>query len=198
MNIDTETLLNPSKVWSRSEVLSKPCPVPKSPGVYACYFREVPPQLSFHRCIQKFGLTLLYIGISPSAPPRNKKPPSKQTLYDRIRNHFNGNAEGSTLRKTLGCLLSEELNIQLRRVGNGKRMTFWAGEDKLDEWMGKKAFVTWLVIEKPWILEERLISELMLPLNLDKNKSNPNHDMVSKIRSDAKALALKLSIIEGY
>jgi len=41
-----------------------------------------------------------------------------------MRDHFTGNAEGSTLRLTLGCLLSETLNIKLRRVGRGKRHTF--------------------------------------------------------------------------
>jgi hypothetical protein len=41
-----------------------------------------------------------------------------------IKDHYTGNAEGSTLRKTLGCLLADELGIQLRRVGSGKGMTF--------------------------------------------------------------------------
>ena len=35
-------LLSPRKVWSRAEVLASPCPVPRSAGVYAWYFREVP------------------------------------------------------------------------------------------------------------------------------------------------------------
>jgi hypothetical protein len=30
---------------------------------------------------------------------------------------YAGNAGGSTLRKTLGCLLAGQLGIQLRRVG---------------------------------------------------------------------------------
>jgi hypothetical protein len=34
-----------------------------------------------------------------------------------IRYHYTGNASGSTLRLTLGCLLAERLGIQLRRVG---------------------------------------------------------------------------------
>ena len=48
-------------------------------------------------------------------------------MRERIRYHYQGNAEGSTLRLTLGCLLSEELDIELRRVGSGKRMTFAEG-----------------------------------------------------------------------
>ena len=52
---------------------------------------------------------------------------SQQTLRQRLRTHYAGNAEGSTLRKTLGCLLAEELGIQLRRVGSGNRKTFVGG-----------------------------------------------------------------------
>ncbi len=45
--------------------------------------------------------------------------------------HYAGNAEGSTLRKTLGCLLADELGIELRRVGSGTRKTFVDGEHRL-------------------------------------------------------------------
>jgi hypothetical protein len=34
-----EDLLRPQRLWTRSEVLSRPSPVPKAPGVYAWYFR---------------------------------------------------------------------------------------------------------------------------------------------------------------
>ena len=61
----------------------------------------------------------------------NGRSPSRQTLQDRVRYHYGGNAEGSTLRKTLGILLADELGIELRRVGSGKRMTFVDGELKL-------------------------------------------------------------------
>jgi len=44
---------------------------------------------------------------------------------------------------TLGCLLSEELDIELRRVGSGKRMTFAEGEGVLSQWMADNAFVCW-------------------------------------------------------
>jgi GIY-YIG catalytic domain len=70
-----------------------------------------------------------------------------------------GNAEGSTLRRTPGCLLSAQLSIQLRRVGSGVRYTFTnPGEQLLDQWMGGHAFVTWVEIDAPWQLEEHLLS----------------------------------------
>jgi hypothetical protein len=71
---------------------------------------------------------MLYVGISPKASPKNGKPPSRQTLRSRVRYHYCGNAEGSTLRLTLGCLLAEKLCMDLRRVGSGKRRTFFHGE----------------------------------------------------------------------
>ena len=80
-----------------------------------------------------------------------------------------GNAEGSTLRKTLGCLLSDELGIQLRRVGSGRRRTFAEGEQGLSAWMADNAFVSWVVREHPWELEDNLIASLDLPLNLEGN-----------------------------
>jgi hypothetical protein len=35
-------------------------------------------------------------------------------LRQRLQTQYAGNAEGSTLRKTLGCLLADELGIELR------------------------------------------------------------------------------------
>jgi hypothetical protein len=91
-------LLLPSKLWSRAEVLSSACPVPKTAGVYAWYFEKTPPYAPTAGCLTIDGLTLLYIGISPKAPPINGKPASRQTLRSRLRYHMCGNAEGSTLR----------------------------------------------------------------------------------------------------
>jgi hypothetical protein len=51
------------------------------------------------------GLSLLYVGISPKRPSAVGSP-SRQTLRSRLRYHFQGNAEGSTPRLSLGCLFS--------------------------------------------------------------------------------------------
>jgi hypothetical protein len=140
-------------------------------------------------------LRLLYIGISPSAPPKNGKAPSSQSLQHRIQFHFSGNAEGSTLRLTLGCLLAKKLGIALRRVGSGKRMTFSSGETRLSEWMETNARVVWHVCEEPWKREEELISTLDLPLNLDQNSRHGFHPELSQIRREAKAAARALPIL---
>ena len=100
--------------------------------------------------------TLLYIGISPD---KKNKPQSRQHLKKRVTNHYKGNAEGSTLRRSLGILLTQESNYPLRRVGSGKRMTLTHnGEQWLDDWMDKNAFVFWVEHQSPWELEEELLN----------------------------------------
>jgi hypothetical protein len=87
----TGELLAPGRVWSRSEMLSRNSPVPKLPGVYAWYFRELPPEVSETGCVIHNGLTLLYVGISPTKR-RDALPHSRQSLSTIIRYHFQGNA----------------------------------------------------------------------------------------------------------
>ena len=188
--VQRKSLLHPDRVWSREEILVRDCPVPRVPGVYAWFFKQVPPGVPTDGCIRQRGLWLLYVGISPTAPPKNGRQPSRQTLRSRLRYHFRGNAEGSTLRLTLGCLLQEILGIQLRRVGSGKRMTFTAlGENNLSTWMSENAYVNWVVFDEPWKLEERLIRSLSLPLNLRDNGTHPFHPVLSEIRRAAKERA---------
>ncbi|CRI66925.1 conserved exported hypothetical protein [Thiocapsa sp. KS1] len=172
-------LLAPACLWSSAEVLASPSPVPREPGVYAWYFRHIPPGVPTADCHRYEDFTLLYIGIAPKAPPMNGARPSTQRLVDRVRYHYRGNAEGSTLRLTLGCLLSETLDIELRRVGSGKRMTFAEGEGVLSGWMADNAFVTWVVDPAPWVLEEKLISGLSLPLNVDMNRGHALNSLTS-------------------
>ena len=188
-------ILTPDKLWTRAEVLSKPCPVPEEGGVYGWYFDAVPPGIvaANHHIVEK--ASLIYVGISPKAPPKNGARPSKQTMRERIRYHYQGNAEGSTLRLTLGCLLSEELDIELRRVGSGKRMTFAEGEGILSQWMADNAFVCWQQDDAPWLRERELIEELPLPLNLDGNKSNPFAATVSGVRHSAREVARQLPVV---
>lgn len=106
-----------------------------------------------------------------------------------------GNAEGSTLRLTLGCLLADVLAIELRRVGSGKRLTFSAGEEQLSNWMAENARVVWNVCEEPWKLEQELIKSVCLPLNLDQNGAHEFFPKLSALRREAKQRARMLSIL---
>lgn len=121
---------------------------------------------------------MLHARISPRQPPRNGSPSSQQTLRQRLRTHYAGNAEGSTLRKTVGYLLAGELDIQLRRVGSGTRKTFVEGKRALSAWMAANAFVSWVIRERPWELEDDLITAVDLSLNLEGNSRNRSHQVL--------------------
>ena len=120
---------------------------------------------------------------------------SRSTLHQRVRYHYRGNAEGSTLRLTLGCLLGEALGIQLRRVGSGARRTFSDGEHVLTEWMADNAMVCWLAHAEPWIVEEDVIQRYDVPLNLDQNKHNRFHPELTEARRRAKQAAAQLPVL---
>ena len=184
--VKVAALLEPEHLWRRSEVRVRPCPVPRTAGVYAWYFLRAPTGVSTSDCHRARDATLLYVGISPKPPPTNGSPPSRQTLCTRVRYHFSGNAAGSTLRLTLGCLLAESLGVDLRRVGSGRRRTFADGEHRLSEWMERNARVCWMPVEQPWKIEEHLIAKLSLPLNLRGNEQHSFYRVLSDVRRDYK------------
>jgi len=192
---DTDILLNPKRLWCREEILARPSPVPGQPGVYAWYFRQIPRGVPIEGCIRHQGSTLLYVGMSPKEPSKNSATSSRQTLRSRLRQHFAGNASGSTVRLSVGCLLSEQLGIQLRRVGHSERMTFANGEQKLSAWLGENAFVTWMVDTQPWLLEGQLIGSLSLPLNLDQNAAHRFCAVLSAKRREARSDARVLPVL---
>jgi GIY-YIG catalytic domain len=185
----------PDRLATRAEVLSSPRLVPASAGVYGWWFRALPSRIDTSGCLRRDGLTLLYVGISPRRPPANGRAPSRQGLRSRIRTHYTGNAEASTLRKTLGCLLGSELQIELRRVGSGHRFTFVDGEPVLSEWMARNALVSWVACERPWEVEEQLIATLDLPLNLDGNQRHVFHPQLSRVRAQAVRRAKALPVL---
>jgi len=180
-----QSLINGSELYSRREILSTTSLPPSVPGVYAWFFKDIPGNALIDGCVTQGPLTLLYVGISPD---KIGKPNSRQNLRRRITTHFQGNAEGSTLRRSLGVLLTETSGYPLRRVGSGKRMTLThSGEQWLDEWMAQNAFVCWLQHETPWELEGELLGSLSLPLNI---KGNRDH-LFAKALTEARVQAIR-------
>lgn len=184
-------ILHPSTLLSRPEVLAKPCPVPNAAGLYAWYFKQVPPGVPTADCRRHDGLTLLYAGIAPSGPA------SKSTLRKRTRIHYGGNASRSTLRRSLGCLLENELGIQLRFNPSG-RVTFGKeGEARLSEWMAENAFVVWMEHDEPWVLEPELIQNVSLPLNIEHNERHRFPPVLAALRKEARERAKVLPVVDG-
>lgn len=179
--MEATALVTPDRLWSAQEVLVRPSPVPAAAGVYGWHFTQSPhPDLD--------AGCLLYVGIAPRFMANRT---STQNLRKRVRYHFRGNAAGSTLRLTLGCLLG----LELRRVGSGKRMTFGrSGEASLSQWLADNARVCWIEQREPWELESQLISQLDLPLNLDQNRHNAFHSRLKELRAQARHRARELPI----
>jgi hypothetical protein len=197
MSTNADRLLRPDCFYGASDIGNRPCPVSASPGVYAFYFNEPPPGIGSSGCHRVDKHALLYVGIAPKPPPANGASPSKSHLRQRLRTHYFGNAAGSTLRRTLGCLLSDQLGIKLRRVGSTGRYTFTnPGEQLLDDWMKQHAFVTWVEASAPWELEKHLLSSgLRLPLNVDGNWWGEAVALVKAVRLKARQLADELDIV---
>jgi hypothetical protein len=61
--------------------------------------------------------------------------------------------------------------------------------------MEANAKVVWHVCDKPWELEDELISTVDLPLHLDQNRHHGFHPELSRIRSEAKAKARELPVL---
>ena len=136
-------LLNPSRLYTAREVLSM---APGMPGVYAFYFDEPPPGIDPAGCHHYDGRWLLYVGKATR-------------LRRRLGNDLVRNAAVSTLRLSLGCLLSDKLGLQLQRLPTGKR-NFAAGEKQ----------IAWVATEHAAKLESAIItSDIRLPLNIEDN-----------------------------
>ena len=187
--------------FTREQVFGEPCPVPSEPGVFGWWFRTLPTELDVSGCEQRDGLTLLYVGISPTPPPANGKRPVSEDLRKRIRYHFGGgnaSAEGSTLRKSLGVLLAKDLGIELRRIGSGERSTFAGGEAVLTQWMAEHTLVSWVVRQEPWHFEDKLIAGLDVPLNIQGNKRNAYYSELKRRRREAAVNASKLRVLKEW
>lgn len=190
-----------ARPFTHDEVFSEPCPVPNESGAFGWWSRTVPAAIDASKCQQRDGLTLLYVGIAPTPPPANGKRPISQDLRKRIRYHFGStgaSAEGSTLRKSLGALLKDELGIELRRIGSGERSTFAGGEAVLTQWMAENTLVSWVLHPEPWLFEDTLIHTLDLPLNLQGNEHNAFVPELKRLRRAAAVNAGKQRVLKEW
>ena len=162
---------------------------PAARGLYGVWCNAPPPIVPVDDCVARNDWRLLYLGISPG------RPASRQSLRARLRHHVGGNAEGSTLRRTLGVLLSDALSVELRRVGSGGRITLThAGEQALDAWMDQHLRVSWTVCAAPWEVEGGILRLASFPLNLDDNGHHAFSATLSALRRSAITRARDLPI----
>jgi hypothetical protein len=177
----------PLHTWA--DLHDRPDLPPATAGVYAWFFKMIPSGVPCDGCIERDGRTLLYVGISPASAT------SRETLRSRIRYHYRGNAEGSTLRRTLGCLLRTELGTVLRHVGSGKRRTFGPQEAALSRWMAENATVAWVEVARPRLSEQYLLNSVSLPLNIEGNNRHPFRSDLRVHRAQARLEAKGLPVL---
>ena len=78
-----DRLLSPAVLHTAAQVCASPSPVPAVAGVYAWYFDGFLPGVPANGCKLAPGAALLYVGISPKAPPVNGTP-SRPTVRHRV------------------------------------------------------------------------------------------------------------------
>lgn len=184
-----DSLRHPDHLYTRSEVLARPSPVPRKPGVYGWFFCQAPPGVPTDNCVTVDSCVLLYAGIAPKCPPRGGGRSSEQSLWNRIRYHMRGSVGGSTLRLTLACLLADTLGLRLGLRASGDRMTLGPEESTLSHWLDSNARVAWVVHEAPWEPEPEVVRELSLPLNLEHNTGHPYYQQLKLMRAHARKRA---------
>jgi hypothetical protein len=161
--------------------------VPAVDGIYGWFFRNPPPAIPVDDCFSRDGLTLLYVGISPSSPT------SKGNIRKRIRNHLGNRAGSSTLRRTLGVLLTERSGFPICLLPSGKQCLTCAGEAWLNRWLDENAMVCWTAHSEPWIEERRILESISPPLNI----YGCNHPFAYDLRRNRKLALSQAPRIEG-
>lgn len=171
-----QELLHPQKLFSLDEVLARESPVPKQSGIYAWYIRNLPEIVPTADCHHHNNLPLVYIGISSN-------------LRKRLRRHFNGPTNTSTLRRTLGSLLVDELNLT-PEMKSKKKFYLGESEERLSQWLAQNGSVVWLPHPNPRQLEQSFLnSHLSLPLNIESNRDHPFRVKLTSLRRELKEKA---------
>lgn len=140
--------------------------------MYVWFFDEMPSGVPADDCHTSSHGTALHVGIATL----------KRTLRSRLRNHFRGDASGSTLRLTLGC----HLDVPLRQVGS--RLTFGDQERVVSEWLAQHGLVACVALGDPGPREHELLTPARFPLNI-KNNPHPYAAEVSRLRAAARTAA---------
>lgn len=183
-----ETFLEQAQFVTADAVRNEPHIIPSEPGIYGWWFDG-----SFsHLCDgthARDGFHLLYVGIAPSAPPREGV--KSRTIRDRLLNHCRGPLATSTLRRTLAALLKSEEQLAIDRTASGKSQMSGEDEAKLTGWMTQHARITWLTTPQPWKVETELLeSGPRLPLNI-RGSSDPYRTELRQLRAGSAPSAPK-------
>lgn len=154
---------------------------PAVAGLYGWWFRAGSLDIPDADYTHSEGFELLYTGISPRRPTPNGTA-SKGTIRRRLKAHASSDASRSTLRRTLGTLLTEPLDLTLG-IYSG-RAHYGTGEARITHWLHENAMVCWTPATEPWLVEDELLAHTPLALNISGRHDNFSA-LLSKRRSDA-------------
>ena len=176
-----QLLISPDRLYRRSEVLGS-FEDRSIKGVYAWWFKNMPTFVPLDGTRRSGEMTLLYVGTS------------RRPLWKRLREHVRDDASRSTLRRSIGCLMAEQLRIELEvtRVGRLVHCHFGfglLGEHILSRWLDENARVSWVQHDEPLLLEQYLIKTLTLPINV-KGNNHPFATQLDRLLREYEARAL--------
>jgi hypothetical protein len=128
--------------------------VPRTPGTYAGWARNLPDTIDTTGCLSRNGHTLVYAGQTGD-------------LRDRIQQHYRINSDGSSLRIRLGIALGLDLWLITSASGFRNRYSFLksSGEAKVTGWMKDNVRFSWLPNTTPALLEQAVITATNPPFN---------------------------------
>jgi len=182
----------PNKIFSVSDMGKMGFP-PHGPGVYGWYFDDPPPYV----LEAKKGCTAIKTGKWPSRKKWWLLYIGKaEHLNERIvKYHIKGEhyAKGtmSSLRLSLGCLLSKKLRLRLcweKGTSGKKEESFEKKGKKLDDWFQKHARIAWVETTQRHQVEIEAIAKYVLPLN-HKHNTHPLKKPLSRLRKKFRDIA---------
>jgi len=160
----------------------------RNPGIYGFFLLKGSLRIGQRSC-SAGPRTLLYLG----------KTKSSQKARDAGEHLADGQTGRSTLRRSLGALLREQLNLDPRpRSGSEKsdhRFTNFKfdprGERELTNWMRKHLGLGFfeLTIADLEGSEKSVIASAMPPLNIQNNSKSPNREELEVAREQCSCMA---------
>jgi hypothetical protein len=151
-----------------------------APGVYAVFFNQSTQlversgylQFDRQRPFSKDGYDLLYVGASLDPVSR------------RVMEHLVGNTKGSSLRMTVGALMTIDLGIDPVGVKGRNYFDFgFDGEERLTDWFLANTRVASVASREPFREEQDLITTTALPFNINERRRHPFSKYLMSLRA---------------
>lgn len=168
-------LVEHQRMHSIAELRTAREAIPTGPGVYAWFFVTPMGYAGADNLYERDGMTFLYTGKAAS-------------LRKRLLTHSGNSSGSSTFRRSVGCLMLNELAIVPRQFGPKRKLAFeTASEAKLTAWLSDNARVAWMPFEHAGDLEDWIIGHYRPPMNLQGNRGEHSGRLL-ELRAQARGL----------